>query len=83
MTRPDEPIEPLTLGNMRSLGVRWLYATCQTCGHETEVNVDGWPDAGKQSRDCRGPCRSNSSSCFSLSLLNPARGRRRRFTGWC
>jgi len=31
----------MTLGNMRSLGVRKLFATCRTCGHHTEVDVDG------------------------------------------
>jgi hypothetical protein len=36
----DEPIVPMTLGNMRSRGVRWLFVTCRTCGHETEVNAD-------------------------------------------
>ncbi len=28
MARPDEPIGPMTLGNMRGLGVRSLFATC-------------------------------------------------------
>jgi hypothetical protein len=37
-------IEPMTLGNMRSLGVRGLFVTCQHCGRKTEVNVDAWPD---------------------------------------
>jgi hypothetical protein len=36
----DEPIVPMTPGNMRSRGVRWLFVTCRTCGHETEVNAD-------------------------------------------
>jgi hypothetical protein len=40
MTRPDEPITPMTLGNMRHHGVRGLFATCRHCGHETEVNVE-------------------------------------------
>ena len=40
MLRFDEPIYPMTLGNMRSLGVRRLIATCRYCGRETEVNVD-------------------------------------------
>jgi hypothetical protein len=31
----------MTLGNMRSLGVRSLFATCLACGSKTEVNVDG------------------------------------------
>jgi hypothetical protein len=44
MTRRDEPIQPMTLGNMRRNGVRGLFVTCLHCGHHTEVNVDGWPD---------------------------------------
>jgi hypothetical protein len=44
MPRSDEPIGPMTLGNMRSLGVRSLSATCLACGSRTEVNVDAWPD---------------------------------------
>ena len=32
----------MTLGNMRSLGVRSLFATCRTSDHETTVNVDAW-----------------------------------------
>jgi hypothetical protein len=34
----------MTLGNMRSLGVRSLFTTCLACGSKTEVNVDAWPD---------------------------------------
>ena len=44
MTRRDEPIQPMTLGNMRRNGVRGLDVTCQHCGHHTEVNVDAHPD---------------------------------------
>ena len=44
MPRSDEPTKPMTLGNMRSLGVRSLFATCLTCGSKTEVNVDAWPN---------------------------------------
>jgi hypothetical protein len=44
VTRRDEPIEPMTLGNMRQNGVRGLSVTCRHCDHKTEVNVDAWPD---------------------------------------
>ncbi len=44
MTRHDEPIRPMTLGNMRRNGVRGMFVTCSACGHDTEVNVDAWPD---------------------------------------
>jgi hypothetical protein len=32
MPRFDEPIHPMTLGNMRSLGVHRLFATCLGVG---------------------------------------------------
>jgi hypothetical protein len=44
MPGSNEPIRPMTLGNMRQNGVRGLDVTCQHCGHHTEVNVDRWPD---------------------------------------
>ena len=42
--RRDEPIEPMTLGNMRQNGVRGLFVTCSACGYHAEVNADPWPD---------------------------------------
>jgi hypothetical protein len=44
MTRRDEPIRPMTLGNICQNGVRGLFVTCLHCGHHTEVNVDAPPD---------------------------------------
>ena len=44
MTKPDEPIRPMTLGNMRQNGVRGLFVTRSACGYHTEINVDAWPD---------------------------------------
>jgi hypothetical protein len=44
MTRRDESIRPMTLGNMRQNGVRELYVTCSACGYHAEVNFDTWPD---------------------------------------
>jgi len=32
MTRRDEPIEPMTLGNMGQNGIRVLFVTCQAYG---------------------------------------------------
>jgi hypothetical protein len=43
-TRRDEPIQPMTVGNMRQNGLRGLFVTCRHCGYHTEVNVDAWPD---------------------------------------
>jgi hypothetical protein len=44
MPRSDEPIRPMTLGNMRRNGVRGLFVTRTACGRTSEVNVDAWPD---------------------------------------
>ena len=41
--RSTNPIEPMDLANMRSLGVRSLSVTCSKCNHETVVNVDTYP----------------------------------------
>jgi hypothetical protein len=45
MPRSDEPIVPMSLGNMRSLGVRGLSVTCSACSYKRTVNVDAWPDS--------------------------------------
>jgi hypothetical protein len=42
--RFDQPIEPMTLGNMRELGVRSLDVSCWTCHHQAILNADRWPD---------------------------------------
>ncbi len=67
MSRPDEPIRPMPLGNMRQ-GVRGLDVTCRACGHHTEVNVDAWPENIPAARDT--PTRNviwlTSSNRFSL-----------------
>lgn len=34
----------MTMGNMRSLGVRSILVTCTPCGHTGQVNCDRWPD---------------------------------------
>ena len=36
---------PMTLANMRQNSVRAVIATCQTCGHKADVNVDVLPEA--------------------------------------
>jgi hypothetical protein len=33
MVRFTDPIEPMTLGNMRGLGVRSLFVSCAQCHH--------------------------------------------------
>jgi len=42
---PYPPGPPMTLGNMRSLGVRSLDVSCVVCHHEAILPADGWPDA--------------------------------------
>jgi hypothetical protein len=40
----DQPIEPMTLGNMRELGVRSLDVSCWNCHHQAVLSADRWPD---------------------------------------
>jgi hypothetical protein len=44
MARFDQPIEPMTLGNMRELGVRSLDVSCWNCHHKAVLSADRWPD---------------------------------------
>src|SRR5271156_301399 len=39
----NDPIEPMTLQNMRENGVRSLDIMCHQCRHETVMNVDHLP----------------------------------------
>jgi hypothetical protein len=43
-TRSNDPIEPMTLGNMRENGVRSLDVSCWNCRHRAIMSVDRWPD---------------------------------------
>src|SRR5262249_28952090 len=38
------PSEPVTLGNMRHLGVQQLVATCDACRHQGVIDVSKYPD---------------------------------------
>jgi hypothetical protein len=44
VARFDQPIEPMTLGNMRELGVRSLFVSCWQCHHQAVLSADRWPD---------------------------------------
>jgi hypothetical protein len=35
----------MSLANMRENGVHVVIATCQSCGHKADVNVDALPEA--------------------------------------
>jgi hypothetical protein len=39
-----EPIEPMTLGNMRANGVRSLDVCCWACHHRAILSADRWSD---------------------------------------
>jgi hypothetical protein len=41
--RFNDPIEPMTLQNMRHNGVRSLWVQCYQCRHERIMNVDHLP----------------------------------------
>jgi hypothetical protein len=43
-TRINEPIEPMTLGNMRANGVRSLDVTCWQCHHRAILSADPWSE---------------------------------------
>jgi hypothetical protein len=45
MAKPNsnDPIEPMTLANMRANGVRSLAVSCWECHHQTIINADHWP----------------------------------------
>ena len=42
-----QPIEPMSLGNMRALGLTRVLVWCvaEGCGYEKAVAVSEWPDA--------------------------------------
>jgi hypothetical protein len=42
--RINEPIEPMTLGNMRANGVRSLDVSCWLCHHRAILSAEPWPD---------------------------------------
>jgi hypothetical protein len=45
--RLNEPIEPMTLGNMRANGVRALAVTCPKCHHEAILSVSLTPPSAR------------------------------------
>jgi hypothetical protein len=54
MAKARYPVTPMTLGNMRSLGVRSLAVTCELCHHEAVLPADRWPDAALGARSLVG-----------------------------
>jgi hypothetical protein len=43
-SRFTNPIEPMTLGNMRAHGVRSLDVSCWICHHRAILSAEPWPD---------------------------------------
>jgi hypothetical protein len=44
VARFDQPIEPMTIGNMRELGVRSLFVSCWNCHHQAVLSAERWRD---------------------------------------
>jgi hypothetical protein len=67
MTPKNPPGDPMTLGNMRRLGVHHLIATClnDACRHQGLVDVSSYP------ADTEGPSFANKVVCAKCG----ARGR--------
>jgi hypothetical protein len=60
--RINEPIEPMTLGNMRANGVHSLAVSCHLCHHEAIINAAHWPDDCRCRRLGRGWCAPAAGS---------------------
>jgi DNA-directed RNA polymerase subunit RPC12/RpoP len=45
MVAREKPGPAMTLENMRKNGVRAVIATCQSCGHKADVDVDALAEA--------------------------------------
>jgi len=43
-TRINEPIQPMTLGNMRANSVHSLLVSCHLCHHEAIISAAAWLD---------------------------------------
>jgi hypothetical protein len=43
-SRFNEPIEPMTLANMRANGVRSLHVSCWQCHHRAILSAGPWSD---------------------------------------
>jgi hypothetical protein len=81
MARSDQPIEPMTLGNMRELGVRSLDVSCWNCHHQA-VSADRWPDdVAVPTFGPHGSARAAESSVQMPGRTGRSSRRGRRLTG--
>jgi hypothetical protein len=76
-SRFNEPIEPMTLANMRENGVRSLAVTCWQCPHETVINADQWP--GESAPGCA-PVHQRCLAATSRNRCSRMSSRRKYFT---
>ena len=51
MARFDQPIQPMTLGNMRELGVRSLDVSCWLCHRQAVLNAADSDEVARAFRD--------------------------------
>jgi hypothetical protein len=58
--RDDYPTVPMTLGNMRQLGIRSLAVIFSTCHHQAVVSADRWPDHVPGNRPIAAALRARS-----------------------
>jgi hypothetical protein len=65
--RFNEIIEPITLGNMRELGVRSLDVSCWNCHHQVVLSAD----RGRMMSRCRRSDRARSARSAALSAPTP------------
>jgi hypothetical protein len=69
VARFTDPIEPMTLGNMRANGVRSLDVSCGQCHHRAILSADPWPD------DVPVPTFGPRMVCTRCGIIGPTCGR--------
>jgi hypothetical protein len=59
--------------NIRRNAVRTVIATCQTCGHQADVNVDAWPETIEVPEEAGSSDAASAEGGVSINMI-----RRRR-----
>jgi hypothetical protein len=86
VTRFNEPIEPMTLGNMRANGVRSLDVSCWQCNHRVIMSADPWPETrcGIIGADVRPNWQERQAMAITADQSSGERSRQRqRFSRLC
>ena len=77
-----DPIEPMTLGNMRRLGVRSIAVACMFCRHRAAISAGHGRIMFRRQRSARAWCvRGAGSSAPTPAEFAGASGARRRRAG--